>query len=62
MTVELITAGNLNVLLKVITAKQLVALCKIDQIGAIASFKKSCIYRVMRSPLRCLSAGARAGI
>lgn len=49
-------------LLKVITAKQLVALCKIDQIGAIASFKKSCIYRVMRSPLRCLSAGARTGI
>lgn len=47
MTVEFSAAGNLDVLLEIITAKQFDALLKIDQVEAITSFKKSYIYREM---------------
>lgn len=45
MTFEFSAAGNLHVLLEIITAKQLDALLRIDQAEAITSFKKSYIYR-----------------
>jgi prophage regulatory protein len=47
MTVEFSAAGNLDVLLEIITSKQFDALLKIDQVEAITSFKKSYIYREM---------------
>jgi len=47
MTVEFSAVGNLDVLLEIITSKQLDALLKINQVEAITSFKKSYIYRDM---------------